>query len=156
MATTTLSSMKSPRCESSSPIGVSSEIGSAQFQDFATGHWNVHAPNNLFASRLAAQLLHQLAAGTRFVNRFDLCTGIRMVRLVRDGTGNRLTNPPRGIRRSFNRGAIRAITAIKPMLPSESNQNCNPRLVYYLASKPQAKVSFDHSFFACSASASPQ
>ena len=59
---TLLSSMKSPRCESSSsPTGVSSEIGSLRdLQDLADlVRRKLHLLRDLVGRRLASQLLHQ-------------------------------------------------------------------------------------------------
>src|SRR5258708_5881293 len=56
-----------------------------------------------FGSGLAPELLHQLLTGTSLlVNRLDhVHRNADGARLVRDGPGDRLANPPRRIRRKF-------------------------------------------------------
>src|SRR5208283_1355648 len=68
------------------------------FADFR--HRNVHALGDFFAGRLAPQLLHQLPRGAdQLVDRLDhVHRDADRTRLVSNGTGNRLPNPPRGIR----------------------------------------------------------
>ena len=79
------SSMKSPRCESSSsPIGVSSEMGSCAIlrtlRTLATG--DVHAAGDLFRGGFAAKLLHELTAGAD-----ELVDGLDHVDWDTDGAG---------------------------------------------------------------------
>ena len=96
------SSMKSPRWESSSsPMGVSSEIGSwailSTLRTLATGMSMRLAISSLRG--LAAQLLDQLAAGPD-----ELVDGLDHVHrdanrpgLIGDGAGDGLANPPGGV-----------------------------------------------------------
>ena len=66
-------------------------------QNFAhLGHRNVHALGNLFAGRLATELLDELAAGAdELVNRLDHVHGdANGARLVGDSAGNGLADPP--------------------------------------------------------------
>jgi hypothetical protein len=69
---------------------------------------DIHAPGDLFGRRFAAQLLHQLPAGAD-----ELVDGLDHVhrdadgpRLVRDGAGNRLADPPGRIGREFVTAAV--------------------------------------------------
>src|SRR4051812_16771207 len=108
--TTCRSSMKSPRCESSSsPIGVSSEIGSCAILDLADlRHRDVHPLGDLFGGRFAAELLHERARRTN-----QLVDGLDHVdrdtdrpRLVGDCTGDRLADPPRRVGRELVAAAV--------------------------------------------------
>ena len=101
-----LSSMKSPRCESSSsPIGVSSEIGScAIFKTFRTFETGMSILlRDLFARRLAAQLLHERARRPdQFVDRLDhVDRDADRARLIGDRARDGLPNPPRRIGRKL-------------------------------------------------------
>ena len=93
------SSMKSPRCEySSSPMGVSSEIGLRRhlhhFAHLADG--NIHPLGNLLRGGLSSQFLHQLTRGAdQLVDVLDhVDRNADDTRLVGDGAGDGLTNPP--------------------------------------------------------------
>src|ERR1700676_4526512 len=86
--TTALSSMKSPRCESSSsPMGVWREFGSCA---------NFHALADFLGARFAAQLLHQLPAGAdQLVDRLDhVHRDADGAGLVGDGASNGRATPP--------------------------------------------------------------
>ena len=101
-----LSSMKSPRCESSSsPIGVSSEIGScAIFKTFRTFETGMSILlRNLFTRRFASQFLHQRSrSANQLVDRFDhVHRNANRARLIRDGARDRLSNPPRRVSRKL-------------------------------------------------------
>jgi hypothetical protein len=82
--TTALSSMKSPRCESSSsPIGVSRRDRLLRdLQNFAHfGDGNIHALGDFFGRGLAAKFLHQLRlVRPSLLIVSIMCTGMRMVR----------------------------------------------------------------------------
>src|ERR1700722_17394522 len=63
-------------------------------------HRNIHALGNFFRRRFASQFLHQLPRGAdQLVDRLDhVHRDANRTRLIRNGTGNRLPNPPRGVR----------------------------------------------------------
>ena len=94
--------MKSPRCESSSsPIGGLEADGLlGDLEDLADlVERQLHLLRNLFRGRLAAVLLHQVAAGAD-----ELVDGLDHVHrdadgpsLVGDGARDRLADPPRGV-----------------------------------------------------------
>ena len=72
------------------------------------GHGNIHAAGNLFARRLAAQLLDKLAAGAD-----ELVDGLDHVHrdadgpgLVRNGAGDGLANPPGCVGRELVAAAV--------------------------------------------------
>src|ERR1039458_1763135 len=70
--------------------------------------WNVHALGDLFRRRLASQFLHQLPRGAdQLVDRFDhVHRDTNRTRLIGNRAGNRLPNPPRGIRRKLVAPAV--------------------------------------------------
>ena len=109
--TTARSSMKSPRCESSSsPMGVSSEIGSwailSTLRTLSTGMSMRLAISS--RGRLAAQLLHQLARGAdQLVDGLDhVHRDADGARLIGDGAGDGLANPPGGVGRELVAAAV--------------------------------------------------
>src|SRR5664280_1014911 len=65
--------------------------------------WNIHALGNLFAARLTPKLLHQLTRGAdKLVDRFDhVHRNTHGAGLVGDRSRDRLSNPPRGVRREL-------------------------------------------------------
>ena len=104
--TTARSSMKSPRCESSSsPIGVSREIGScailSTLRTLATGMSMRLAISS--DGGLASQFLHQLPRGPdQLVDSFDhVHRDTDGASLISDGASNGLPNPPRGVGREL-------------------------------------------------------
>src|SRR5215470_9573992 len=73
-------------------------------QDLADlGDRNVHALGDFFRRRFASQLLHQLPrSADQLVDRFDhVHRDTNRTRLVSNGTGDRLPNPPRGVGREL-------------------------------------------------------
>jgi hypothetical protein len=72
------------------------------------GHRNVHALGNLFRRRLATELLHQLPRGAdQLVDGLDhVHRNTDGARLIGDGAGDGLTDPPRRIGREFVAAAI--------------------------------------------------
>src|ERR1700722_10544137 len=71
-------------------------------------HRNVHALGDFFRRRLASQFLHQLPrSADQLVDGFDhVHRDANRTRLISDGAGNRLPNPPRGIRGKFVATAV--------------------------------------------------
>src|ERR1700678_2838168 len=69
---------------------------------------NVHALGDFFRRRLASQFLHQLTRSSyQLVDRFDhVYRDANRTRLIGNGAGNRLPNPPRGIRGKFIATAV--------------------------------------------------
>src|ERR1700730_8014271 len=108
--TTALSSMKSPRCESSSsPMGVSREIGSCAIfkilRTLDTGMSMRLAISSLVGSRPSSCTNWRLGRTRLFIVSL-LCTGVRMggarARRARgDGASDGLANPPGGVGRKF-------------------------------------------------------
>jgi len=134
---TALSSMKSPRCESSSsPFGVVARWAAAR------NFKNLGAPCR-WGYTCAWRSLPRWARGRApasdagfvrisFVDRLDHVHGTRnRARLVGDGPGDGLANPPGAIgERTCSRDAIRTCRPplIRPMLPSWiKSRNCKPR-----------------------------
>src|SRR6266849_8546231 len=66
-------------------------------------HGNVHALGNFFRSRLTPEFLHQLLTGANLlVDRLDHVHGnADGARLIRDGPGDGLANPPSGVGRKL-------------------------------------------------------
>src|ERR1039458_410043 len=71
-------------------------------------HRNVHALGDLFRRRLASQFLHQLPRGAdQLVDGFDhVHRDANRTRLISNGAGNRLPNPPRRIRGELIAAAV--------------------------------------------------
>ena len=69
---------------------------------------DAHLCGDLFGKRIAAQLLNELAAHLRiFRNRFHhVHRNAHRAGLVGERAGDRLTDPPRGVRRKFETAAI--------------------------------------------------
>ena len=104
--TTLLSSMKSPRCESSSsPIGrLEGDRLLGDLQDLADlVERQLHLLGDLFRRRLAAVLLDEVARGAdELVDRLDhVDRDADRARLVGDRAGDRLADPPRRVRREL-------------------------------------------------------
>jgi hypothetical protein len=104
--TTLLSSMKSPRwLSSSSPIGVSRRdrlLG--DLEDLADlVERQLHLLGDLLGRGLAAELLHEVAAGAdELVDRLDhVHRDADGARLVGDRAGDGLADPPRGVGREL-------------------------------------------------------
>ena len=131
-----LSSMKSPRCESaSSPIGVSSDNGSlailSTLRTFSSG------------MRSSRQLL---GVGSRPILSSLARTALELVdwsrschrdpdgaRLIRDGAGDRLPDPPGGVGGEFEAAAIVELVDRLHQADIASwirSRNCRTRLVY--------------------------
>src|SRR3954470_4744463 len=72
------------------------------------GDRNIHALGDLFAGRFASQFLNKLARGAdQLVDRFDHVDGdTNRARLIGNGTGDGLANPPRGISRKLISTAV--------------------------------------------------
>ena len=162
---TALSSMKSPRCESSSsPMGVSSEMGSwAIFRILRT---------------LATGMSMRLAISSEVGSRPSSCTSWRLVRISLlmvsiMCTGMRMVRAWSAMARVMawrihhvayvenlypRRHSNLSTAFIRPMLPSWiRSRNCRPRLVYFLAmDTTRRRLASINSFLACSASASPR
>src|SRR5579872_6817146 len=103
--TTLLSSMKSPKCESSSsPIGVSRLMGSFDLEDLADlVERQLHLLRDFLRGRLAAVLLDEVAArSNELVDRLDhVDRDANRARLIRDGARDGLPDPPGGVRREL-------------------------------------------------------
>src|ERR1039458_5685176 len=71
-------------------------------------YWNVHALGDFFAGGLASQLLHQLPRGAdQLVDGFDhVHRDADGARLIGDGAGDRLPDPPRGVGGKFVAAAV--------------------------------------------------
>src|ERR1017187_1590386 len=81
----------------------------SNLQDFADLRYrNVHPLGNLFRRRFASQFLHQLPRrADQLVDRFDhVQRDTNRTRLIGDGSGNGLPNPPRGISRELITAAV--------------------------------------------------
>ena len=103
--------MKSPRCESSSsPIGVSSEIGSLAIFEHLAHFFERHGElfGQFLRRRLAADFVQHLARGAHdLVDRLDHMHGnADGARLIGDRAGDRLPDPPGRIGREFIAAAI--------------------------------------------------
>ena len=91
-ATLLASPMKSPKCESSSsPIGVSIEIGFGDFRDFADFVFRHFHQLGKFGGIGLSPVSCRYWREMRFILLMVsiMCTGIRMVRLVGNRAGNR-------------------------------------------------------------------
>src|SRR5450755_2113234 len=78
-------------------------------QDFPDFRYrNVHPLGDFFRRWFASQLLHQLPRGAdQLVDRFDhVHRDTNRTRLIGDGSGDGLPNPPRGIRRELIAAAV--------------------------------------------------
>src|SRR5450631_347716 len=76
------------------------------FPDFC--HRNVHPLGDFFRRRLASQFLHQLPrCADQLIDGFDhVHRDTNRTRLIGDGSGNCLPDPPRGIRRELIAAAV--------------------------------------------------